>query len=97
MFVEKNHRVCVLYDINSLTEFDADHPEDWRKNLVTRTLFTITADLEKLLSEKAVGKIRNSRDARPSAKGCKFGFTKLAVDLPLANLWPHTVGRALSS
>lgn len=69
LFVEKNHRVCVLYDINSLTEFDADHPEDWRKNLVTRTLFTITADLEKLLSEKAVGKIRNSRDGRNQIKG----------------------------
>lgn len=42
-------------------------------------------------------------DARPSAKGCKFGKAKLAevsskaeviASLPWANLWPHTVGLA---
>lgn len=69
LFAEKNGRVYVVYDINTLTEFDTDHPADWAKNLVTRTLFAITADLEKMLDEKVVGKVRNSKDGRNQIKG----------------------------
>lgn len=69
LFVEENRRICVKYDINSLTAFDADHPEDWKKNLVTRTLYAVTADLEKMLHEKVVGKIRNSKNGRAQVKG----------------------------
>lgn len=69
LFVERKRRICVLYDINSLTESDADHPEDWKKNLVTRTLFAVTADLEKMLEEKVIGKVRNSKDGRAQIKG----------------------------
>lgn len=69
LFVENKGRVQVLYDINTLTAFDTEHPEDWRKNLVVRTLFAITADLEKMLDEKAIGKIRNSKNGRNQIKG----------------------------
>lgn len=69
LFAEKNGRVYVVYDINTLTEFDTDHPADWAKNLVTRTLFAIKADLEKMLDEKVVGKVRNSKDGRNQVKG----------------------------
>ena len=61
LFAEKNGRVYVVYD--------TDHPADWAKNLVTRTLFAITADLEKMLDEKVVGKVRNSKDGRNQVKG----------------------------
>lgn len=69
LFAEKNGRVYVVYDINTLTEFDTDHPADWAKNLVTRTLYAIVADLTKMLDEKVVGKIRNSIDGRALVKG----------------------------
>ncbi len=69
LFVENKGRVQVFYDINTLTAFDTEHPEDWRKNLVVRTLFAITADLEKMLDEKAIGKIRNSKNGRNQIKG----------------------------
>lgn len=69
LFVEKQRRICVLYDINTLTEFDTDHPADWAKNLVVRTLYAITADLTKMLEEKVVGKIRNSKNGRAQVKG----------------------------
>lgn len=69
LFVEMHRKICVLSDINSLTTFDAEHPEDWSKNLVIRTLRAITADLKKMLDEKAIGKIRNNRDGRNEIKG----------------------------
>ena len=69
MFIEKQRRIRVLYDINTLTEFDTDHPADWAKNLVIRTLYAIVADLTKMLDEKVVGKIRNSIDGRALVKG----------------------------
>lgn len=69
LFVEKQGRVCVLYDINTLTTFDTDHPADWAKNLVVRTLNAIVSDLTKMLEEKVVGKIRNSKNGRNQIKG----------------------------
>lgn len=69
LFVEMHRKICVLSDINSLTAFDAEHPEDWSKNLVIRTLRAITADLKKMLDEKAIGKIRNNKDGRNEIKG----------------------------
>lgn len=74
LFVEMHHKICVLSDINTLTAFDAEHPEDWSKNLVIRTLRAMTADIKKLLDEKAIGKIRNNRDGRNEIKGKCIGL-----------------------
>lgn len=69
LFVTRNKGVYLLYDINSLISFNTDHPEDWRKNLVIRTLDSIVADLSLMLETKAVGKIRNNEDGRQQIKG----------------------------
>ena len=74
LFVQRGGRICTLYDINTLTKFDADHPADWSKNLVVRTLSTIVADLNKMLEERVIGRIRNSKNGRAQIKG-------MAVDL----------------
>ncbi len=69
LFVEKQRRICVLYDVNTLIEFDADHPKDWAKNLVTRTLYAIVSDLTKMLDTRVVGRIRNNKEGRAQVKG----------------------------
>lgn len=74
LFVEMHHKICVLSDINTLTAFDAEHPEDWSKNPVIRTLRAMTADIKKLLDEKAIGKIRNNRDGRNEIKSKCIGL-----------------------
>lgn len=69
LFVYMHGGVKVLYDINSLTTFTADNPEDFRKGLVVRTLDKIATDLKVLLDTRAIGKIRNSVDGRNQIKG----------------------------
>ena len=69
LFVYKYGGVVVLYDINSLTTTTDAKPEDFKKNLVIRTLDKYSMDLQKLLDTKAIGKIRNSVDGRNQIKG----------------------------
>lgn len=69
LFVYKYGGVVVLYDINSLTTVTDAKPEDFKKNLVIRTLDKYSMDLQKLLDTKAIGKIRNSVDGRNQIKG----------------------------
>lgn len=59
---------AVLYDINSLTVYTDERPEDFHKGLVMRTLDSVGMNVQKLLDTKAVGKIRNSKLGRPQIK-----------------------------
>ena len=59
---------AVLYDINSLTTYTKEQPEDFHKGLVMRTLDSVGMNVQKLLDTKAVGKIRNSKLGRPQIK-----------------------------
>lgn len=74
LFVDQNG-IRVLYDVNSLTTYSAQQPEDFRKGLVMRTLDHYAADLEKLLNNRAIGKIRNSVGGRNQIKGMVFDMT----------------------
>lgn len=69
LFVYLYGGVKVLYDINSLTTFTTENPEDFRKGLVIRTLSGYAAELQKLLDTRCIGKIRNSKDGRSQIKG----------------------------
>lgn len=68
LFVMLYGSPAVLYDIDSLTTFDDDHPEDWHKGLVMRTLQKYQSDLQKLLDTRCVGQIRNSVEGRAQIK-----------------------------
>ncbi|TQI69004.1 phage tail sheath N-terminal beta-sandwich domain-containing protein [Clostridium sp. KNHs216] len=59
---------AVLYDINSLTTYTDDQPEDFHKGLIMRTLDNIAMNIQKLLDTKAVGKIRNHKNGRQQIK-----------------------------
>lgn len=65
----------VLYDINSLTAYTDDRPEDFKKGLVMRTLDKYAQDLQKLLDTRCVGKIRNSVEGRAQIKAMVAGMT----------------------
>ncbi len=69
LFALKYGKIMVLYDINSLTTFSDSNPQDFRKNLVIRTLDKYAMDLQYLLNSKAIGKIRNHADGRNQIKG----------------------------
>ena len=75
LFVYKHGRVMVLYDINSMTTYTDERPEDFGKNLVIRTLGQYSRDLQQLLDTRAVGKIRNSVDGRNQIKGMIYEMT----------------------
>ncbi|MDR2932886.1 MAG: phage tail sheath family protein [Oscillospiraceae bacterium] len=76
LFVMRHNAPTVLYDINSLTTFTAEQPEDFRKGLVMRTLDMYEMDLQYLLDTRAVGKIRNSKDGRAQIKGMIVDMSK---------------------
>jgi len=69
LFVLKNGKVIVLYDINSLITYTDQEPEDFHKGLVMRTLDSYQTDLQLLLDQKVIGKIRNGVDGRNQIKG----------------------------
>lgn len=75
LFVPLYGSPSVLYDITSLTTFDEDHPKDFGKGLVMRTLQKYQDDLQKLLDTKCVGKIRNSVEGRAQIKAMVFEMT----------------------
>lgn len=75
LFTNMYGAVKVLYDINSLTTYTDDNPEDFHKGLVVRTLDKYAADIQKLLDTKAIGKIRNSVSGRNQIKGMVFEIT----------------------
>ncbi|WP_432354602.1 phage tail sheath subtilisin-like domain-containing protein [Anaerotruncus rubiinfantis] len=69
LFVLKNGKVIVLYDINSLVTYTDQKPKDFHKGLVMRTLDSYQTDLQLLLDQKVIGKIRNGVDGRNQIKG----------------------------
>ncbi|WP_195277397.1 phage tail sheath subtilisin-like domain-containing protein [Anaerotruncus rubiinfantis] len=69
LFVLKNGKVIVLYDINSLITYTDQKPKDFHKGLVMRTLDSYQTDLQLLLDQKVIGKIRNGVDGRNQIKG----------------------------
>jgi len=75
LFVYMYGGVKVLYDINSLTTFTTDNPEDFKKGLIIRTLDKYDTDLQMLLNTRAIGKIRNSVDGRNQIKGMVYDMT----------------------
>lgn len=76
LFVLMHGGVKVLYDINTLTTYTDENPEDFHKGLVIRTLDKYATDLKILLDTKAIGKIRNSVDGRNQIKGFVVDMTK---------------------
>lgn len=76
LFVRMHGGVKVLYDINTLTTYTDENPEDFHKGLVVRTLDKYATDLKILLDTKAIGKIRNSVDGRNQIKGFVVDMTK---------------------
>lgn len=58
----------VVYDINSLTTYTAEKPQDFHKGLIMRTLDNYAMNLQNLLDTRAIGKIRNSIDGRAQIK-----------------------------
>lgn len=77
LFVLKYGKVMVLYDINSLTTFTEENPKDFSKGLIVRTLDKYARNLEYLLNNKAIGKIRNHIDGRNQIKGL---VTTMTID-----------------
>nr|WP_319488476.1 phage tail sheath N-terminal beta-sandwich domain-containing protein [uncultured Caproiciproducens sp.] len=69
LFVYKYGGVKVLYDINSLTTYTTENPEDFHKGLVIRTLTRYASELQKLLDTKAIGKIRRTVSGKNQIKG----------------------------
>ncbi|SDN15224.1 phage tail sheath subtilisin-like domain-containing protein [Acetanaerobacterium elongatum] len=76
LFVIKDGKVKLLYDINSLTTFTEEKPKDFAKNLVIRTLDAYVMDLQALLDEQAIGKLRNNVNGRNQLKGMIVDMTK---------------------
>nr|DAJ95978.1 MAG TPA: tail sheath protein [Caudoviricetes sp.] len=82
LFVQRYGGTQVLYDINSLTIYTEQQPEDFHKGLVMRTLDKYATDLQKLLDTKAIGKIRNDINGRNEIKGL---IAKMTTEEYLAN------------
>lgn len=76
LFVYMYGGVKILYDINSLTTYTDENPEDFHKGLVVRTLDKYASDLQRLLNTRAIGKIRNSIPGRNQIKGYIVDMTK---------------------
>ncbi len=76
LFVVKDGKVKLLYDINSLTTFTEEKPKDFCKNLVIRTLDAYVMDLQSLLDTRAIGKLRNNANGRNQLKGMIVDMTK---------------------
>lgn len=69
LFVDRKGTIQVLYDVNSLTTYTDDAPEDFHKNLIIRTLDRYGVDLQKMLDTQVVAKIRASQDGLNTIKG----------------------------
>ena len=73
---------AVLYDINSLTTYTDDQPEDFHKGLIMRTLDNYAMNLQKILDTKCIGKIRNSVEGRAQIKAMVAGMTTTEYLMP---------------
>ncbi|WP_283609207.1 phage tail sheath subtilisin-like domain-containing protein [Faecalispora anaeroviscerum] len=82
LFVPLYGSPSVLYDITSLTVVDEDHPKDFGKGLVVRTLQKYQGDLQKLLDTRCIGKIRNSVEGRAQIKAMVFEMTSQSYFAP---------------
>ncbi|WP_346930280.1 phage tail sheath family protein [Clostridium sp.] len=74
--VDNNHRVTIVYDINTLLSYLPNKKESFKKNRVIRTLDGIANDITSVWEYNFMGKIDNNADGRSLYRGALVDYFK---------------------
>lgn len=74
--VDNNHRVTIVYDINTLLSYLPNKKESFKKNRVIRTIDGIANDITSVWEYNFMGKIDNNADGRSLYRGALVDYFK---------------------